>query len=343
MDLTNLVTYDDAILRQNRKQQSLNTSLRFPLENQSEYPGQILFKAVREENTSLSRFAINSLNEARSFAESIENPTRAASESAIDRRIGTDAEIVSDLRGQDPSKQTKTGEKPGKTYPGQVSLYLPNTIQFTDGIEYSNVDLGARGGAVEAALGSGKGVGGVIAATLGGGFDLTSMRELFQTGLDTEAAQLLLNRTLGKVGDDVRGAIESSTGLTLNPNRRSLLRGVSLRRFRFTFKLIPTSEKESRAIKEIIKFFRTEMYPEEIPVGPVAVGYKFPSKFEITMIYRGKRVATGILPCFLENFDTNYNPNAMGMLRDGNFPEIDISMSFIEHRTLRRKDIESGY
>ena len=324
MDITNLVKYDDAILRIARKQQSSNASLRFPLENQDEYPGQILFKAVREDTTSLSQFAINSLNEARSFVESVENPTGAAAQ-------GADTGAASDLRGTDPSKQTKTGTKPKEINAGQVSLYLPNTIQFTDGIEYSNVDLGARGGAVESALRSGKSVGGVIAATLGGGFDLTSMRELFETGLDTEAAQLLLNRTLGKVGEDVRGAIESSTGLTLNPNRRSLLRGVSLRRFRFTFKLIPTSEKESREIKSIIKFFRSEMYPEEIPVGPVAVGYKFPSKFHITMVYRGKRVATGILPCFLESFDTNYNPNAMGMLRDGNFPEIDISMSFIEH------------
>ena len=85
------------------------------------------------------------------------------------------------------------------------------------------------------------------------------------------------------------------------------------------------------------------MYPEDVAPAGIPVGYKFPYKFVINMRYRGKKVATGILPCFLENFDTNYNPNSMGMMKDGNFPEVTIAMSFIESRTLRKTDIEGGY
>lgn len=295
----------------------------FPINNADEYPGRISFRAVREDNQT---FLSNLYNQAANAA------VAEVGQAALDAFGGTGPDVT-------PSR----GQVPALEHRGTVSLYLPASLQFTDGIDYANVDLGARGAAAENALASGGGISGIAGAAIEGMLGINSINDLIQQGLGSQAGQLALTRTIGKLGEDVRGAVESTTGIALNPNKRSLLRGANIRRFRFTFKLIPTSQKESDAIKNIIKFFRTEMYPSDIPAANVTVGMEYPSKFNISMSYRGRSVATGILPCFLENFDTNYNPNTMGMMRDGNFPEVDISMSFMEHRALRRKDILAGY
>ena len=90
-------------------------------------------------------------------------------------------------------------------------------------------------------------------------------------------------------------------------------------------------------------------YPEELFLGQeqdgsgsIPIGYRFPSRFLIKMFYNDIAVATKLLPCYLENFSTTYNATSMGMHKDGNFQEVDISMTFRESRTLSRADISEG-
>ena len=80
------------------------------------------------------------------------------------------------------------------------------------------------------------------------------------------------------------------------------------------------------------------MYPETSSEG-LQAALKFPSKFSIELRYGKKKVATGILPCFLETVDVAYNPSNMGFHEDGNFQETDISLSFVEERALTKRDI----
>lgn len=308
----------------------------FPVEYESEYPGYIEFEAFKEDFSSY-------LASIYSSAILSELDTSQTGDAVLLETISTARRSFYGINeDQQPQKGATVPTEPGD----KVRLYLPTNIQFTDGIEYGTVDLGPKGAAVAKALGEGGGLTGVLAAGFEGVLGIGSIQDLIRQGLGAQAGQIALTRLLAGRSEELRGAIESQTGVTINPNRRSLLRGVSIRRFRFTFKLIPASSKESQAIKDIIRFFRTEMYPEDIPVADVVVGMEFPSKFNIRMVYNGSSVATGILPCYLENVDTNYNPSSMGMHRnpDGtySFPEIDFSMSFIEDRALRRQDIVDG-
>ena len=129
------------------------------------------------------------------------------------------------------------------------------------------------------------------------------------------------------------------------PNSRALFESVPLREFTFQFKLIPNSQKEAEAIKRIIKFFRTELYPEDTnPTGQgVSLGYKFPNKFDIRMSYSGRRVATGILPAYLRDVTVAYNSGSMGFFYDGNFTDVDLNVSFLESRPLKKTEIAQGY
>ena len=161
--------------------------------------------------------------------------------------------------------------------------------------------------------------------------DRAVQREIF-------AAQIASLRLAKGLSPELQGAVETSTGISMNPNRRSSLRGVGVRQFRFAFKMIPTSQREAEEVKSIVQFFREEMYPDTSNEG-IDLALRFPSKFRIKMFYANKRIATKILPSFLANVDVSYNSTGMSFHSDGNFQETDISLSFIEERALTKKDI----
>lgn len=330
---------------------NIGPRLRFPLTDQDDYKGTISFTALKTDYESLGRVAARQINNATAISAGgsgrglvVERPGERTAATSVSRS-STSSNALNDLFGffgnNFRSFNSKSG---GTTAVGKVQLYLPTSISFQDTIDYSTTDLGAIGAAAAQGLTSGKPLSSVAADAISGiSTDFESFIDAFTGGIKSETATVAVLRTIGKVSDTVRGAVEVSTGLTLNPNRRSTLKGVALRTFNFTFNLIPESRDEAERIKEIIFFFREQMYPEDVSAGGVAVGYRFPNKFRIEMAYDGKPVATKILPCFLEGFNTNYNPNSMSFHEDGNFPEINISLTFREERTLRKADIKGGF
>ena len=240
---------------------------------------------------------------------------------------------------------------------GKCTLYLPQQIVIQDGVSYGDIDLGRIGQAAFQALQQSGDIveaGNVAAAQAGRstaeflkGFSPNNLSKMSSSRAAFIVDQVQ-RKTLGRGGraggfrQSTSGAISAGLGVSVNPNKLSLFRSVNLRRFQLNFKLIPNSRLEAQEIEKIIKFFRSELYPEGIYIGGVSVGYKHPKKFRITMAYRDKEVATRLLPVYLERFDTNYNPSTMSMHYDGErpyFPEIDISMAFVEERALVKQDI----
>ena len=126
-----------------------------------------------------------------------------------------------------------------------------------------------------------------------------------------------------------------------------MFKSVALREFAFQFKFIAKSFAETEEVRRIIKFFREEIYPEDIEISigdegrPVSVGYRFPKKFQIDALYDDKPVANKIKPCFLRDVSVVYNPTNQTM-HGGDFPhftEIDMSLAFTETTTLSKKDV----
>lgn len=314
-------------------------SHRFPLSNRDDYQGIVTFESLNVDalRASIGRTALTALQGAGQVA--------TTDEFGRNRAANVTRQQVDALYNGVSNTRIITSTTPGVRSDGKVTLYLPAVINFNDAVQYADVQLGAVGGAVAAGIAAGKNVSGLLA---GAGEQLLNQMEnlsdAFIQGLSSEAAQLALVKTTRLASSNIEGAIATETGIAFNPNRRSTLQGVAIRRFRFTFKLIPNNQAESNEIKRIINFFRKEMYPEDYTGGTaVSLGYRFPNKFEIRLKYKNNEVATRILPSFLENFDAVYNPNSMGFHSDGNFPEVDISLSFVEERALRKQDIQIGY
>lgn len=232
-----------------------------------------------------------------------------------------------------------------------VTLYLPQAVQITDAAQYDNIDLGILGAGTLAGVQSGIGISEALGKAAAN--TLTDIYKAFNTdGLGTAAGRLAQARAAQMFlpnGGALQGAVRSGTRVAVNPNTRALFRSVPLREFTFTFKLIPNSSTEHDQIKNIIRIFREELYPTPIEVGtgPIAIaaGYEYPNVFDITLSYNNIRhaIATRILPCYLRNFSATYNSSSMGFHENGEFSEVDISMTFVESSSLNKELVERGY
>lgn len=309
----------------------------YPIHDVDDYKGRIIFRAVRENYETLggaiSTVAQRSLRQ----IQDQENVPQDQNDAIHNAQIAA-------AQAQSSSIKTVKARTPGKTPIGSVQLYLPNQLQFGDAAEFTQVDLGIVGGAVALGLRNNESGGAVAKRLLQSSLPtFDSLYDAAINGLQSEAAQVAALRIAGNLGSGVSGAVETETGVTLNPNRRSTFKGIGLRRFNFNFQLIPTSAEEAREIKKIVAFLREQLYPETAGnignLPGVSAAFKFPSKFEIKLLYGNKRVGTGILPCFLERINVTYNPNAMAFHSDGNPQETQISLSFIEERALTKQDV----
>ena len=299
--------------------------LEYPLNNPDEYKGRLVFNVMKEPETDLGNIS----EAASSFAKSIGDGLKNALQTENPEEV---AKAVKSHKGEVNVPIIK--QRPLIKLDRQVSLYLPVGLQYRD--------LGGMGGAAERGLQSGSGA---IKSLIEGGMKTLSAG--LGGAANKEVAKLGVVKLASNLPDEVAGAFKSAAGVTTNPNTRVLFKQVNLREFAFAFKFIATSAKEAEEVKEIIKLFRTELYPENINLevggSQISIGYKFPNKFQIDVEYDGDEIATRIKPCFLRDVSVTYNNTSMTMHSDGNFQEIEMSLSFQETRTLNRKDVEEGY
>lgn len=306
---------------------ALKQTFKFPLEDDNGYKGRITFRTVKEAYKTLPETVFEGLTDPQSRrggVNALEGPEAVVGAGSI---YGT--------------QKTTRGDLPIRFDESRKAiLYLPGALQFQDNIEYTNVDLGIVGQAARQALQNPNATGRAVLGAITGNLlpDFQSVQEAFNMGLRSEGAQVAALRLTNKLSPEAQGAIETTTGIALNPNRRSTLRGIGVRQFRFTFKMIPESPDEAREVKQIVQFFREEMYPDTSD-DALQAALRFPSKFEIRMEYDGKKVATNILPCFLANVDVVYNSTGMSFHTDGEFQETDLSLSFVEERALTKRDV----
>jgi len=355
----------------------LNGPLRYPVEHVDRYQGFIKFSQYEIEAPTFGEATQQALKDG--VSASTEKVKAASEESGggffdtlsslggdlIDAVVDVftgdgDNTDTASIDGEDPTQEGVITPRRviGKGDP--VTLYLPTALTFNDGLQYDTPSLGAVGALGETMVGQGGNILNALDAAVTQGFK--SVSDTFSGGAKTgDLARLALIRGLSKVPG--AGAIQEgasiAAGVTINPNVRSSFKGVALREFTFQFKFIPKSKEESKVVEDIIRRFRFAAYPEtlgaegSVDVGgesvgaSVALGYKFPDLFDIQVKYKTKtgevQVGHKFQKCFLRGIATNYNPGSMAFHKDGKPVEIDLTLTFIEEKTLDRRSITQGY
>lgn len=361
----------------NKENQDANRSFRYPLDMKDTFPAKVKFQVIKVDGVDiyenaaailgdLGQGVVDGVSAAGGAITGIPQEEKRKSQSVAESNVT--ASESTEAKKSSNTKVTGTesfeNKEEGKPY-GDITLPLMQPLRYSDVADYnSNTSLGIIGGAVESGLRGGSPFDGITEADgrlKGATAGIATQAIVQNAGLAVGAAGSLLGKalpitkTLAKnslfagIGAQILGqgafdkaaaGVASATRVTGNPNLRTLFRGVQMRPFTFDFKMVAYSPEEAREIKNIVKMFRTELYPESIDFNNIPVAYKFPNMFEISVTNKnGDNPGFKFQRCYLQNVETTFNEQAQGMFNDGQFVEVSISLKFIEIVTLTRQKV----
>ena len=233
----------------------------------------------------------------------------------------------------------------GKNILHSIILPIPPNIQDGNAVSYSDSSMNAltaalAGGATDIMTELPKAFGpkgnlNILKDKLGG--------RLEQSGLDLTTTQDLITKQLAAQAGSVFGGNVSlaqlqarQEGNIFNPNMELLFNGPTLRSFRFSFKMTPRSQDESRAVRDIINTFKRSMAPKTVTTGTgnsQNLYLKTPDIFEIK--YKQGSDDHPFLhtfkQCFLENMSVNYTgEGTYATYGDGTPISLVMNLSFKE-------------
>jgi hypothetical protein len=260
----------------------------------------------------------------------------------VDRRKPTPFENVSlgNQRGTNKRKNIQLGT---------VFLPIPSNIQDGNAVGYADDSLN---GIVAAAVDP-------IRTAIGADFTkpeeaskkvAQGMAKLVGIIGDNSAVKDALNRSLAAQAVSVFGGnvtpdqlLARQSGEIFNPNMELLFNGVTLRAFKFQFKLTPRDKNEADEIRNIIRFFKSNMSPQAGTLSPDKPTYflKTPNVFQLT--YKQGPKAHPFLHkfklCALESMAVNYTgENVYATYGDGTPVSMVMDLSFKELEPIYASD-----
>ena len=234
---------------------------------------------------------------------------------------------------------------------GTILLPIPAQLQDSNNVVYGDSKLnGLAAAGVSALETTMAGVGARIAGEPG--FDLTGEADKFsealRTGFGSDNQSALTNaadlvtKKLAAEAVNIFGAnvtpnqlLARGNGEILNPNMELLFSDLTIRNFRFSFKLTPRNKKEAEQVKLIIRAFKRNMAPQA--QGGVANGSQFflrtPNIFKLR--YRSGNKDHPFLhkfkQCFLTDMQTTYTADGVySTYEDGTPVSMQMDLSFKE-------------
>ena len=228
--------------------------------------------------------------------------------------------------------------------PTAIRIYMPQSLVVNDDISYNQENLGTRGLVATAALNSGSGIVNAIGTAVGEG--LESIFNLATGQISAETANVAAARVANRIPlAGLRAASLTALQTGVNPGTRMIFDRPNVRQFTFQFRFIATSAAEASQVENIVKSFRTEMYPETVNLAEgIPAGYRFPNLFEISFKFLNSNAKfPKIQLAYLRSCQVNYNGSQMSFHADGQPTEVDMTLIFQEYRALSKQDIERGY
>jgi hypothetical protein len=245
---------------------------------------------------------------------------------------------------------TVTQPKKAKTLSGSIILPMPSNVQDGNSVSYADSSLDGltaqvygvvndniTGGGRNGTLGS---VADALSNTLKGLADVTVLnpdaQKIFTKSIAAQAANIPFggNLTLSQI-------LARESGQILNPNMELLFNGVTLRSFKFSFKMTPRNPDEAQQIRAIIKTFKLNMAPK----AQSDVFLKTPNLFQLSY-----RKGPDLHPylnlfkqCFLTDMSVNYTGEGVySTYSDGSPISYTMDLGFKELEPIYEGDYASN-
>ena len=248
-----------------------------------------------------------------------------------------------------------------------IALYIPSdALQTSYKSSYEAASLGAVGGAAKKAADTFQSTGGGPPGQgggLGGIEGLKMVMAAQSAATASEAGTVSLLKGAEKAAalglGDTKTLMEQATGSVMNPYMVAAYKGPSdMREHKFSFKMLPQSESESKTCVKIVNSFKRAMLPShkggDNKTAPSML-FGYPDEFTIEYYIDGHSLPkdkNGISnPMFnigrsvLTACDLNYTTQDVPLFFDGTqYPvSIDMALSFMEIGIMYREKIDQGF
>ena len=270
--------------------------------------------------------------------------------SYVNKAGASDRYVTGNRRTNAAGRSSRLSRKP-LINAGTILLPIPAQLQDTNNVVYGESRMnGLAAAGVSALEGAMREAGQQIAQNKN--LDLSGETEKFKTELQSglgktqpealNTAADLLTKKLAAEAVNIFGAnvtpnqlLARGNGEILNPNMELLFSDVTIRNFRFSFKLTPRNAKEAEQVKLIIRAFKRNMAPQA--QGGVSDGSNFflrtPNVFKLR--YRSGNKNHPFLnrfkQCFLTDMQTTYTADGVySVYEDGTPVSMQLDLSFKE-------------
>jgi hypothetical protein len=175
-------------------------------------------------------------------------------------------------------------------------------------------------------------------------------KAITDSGITGQDASKLFNRSLAAEAVNIFGAnvsvdqiLARQSGKIFNPNLELLFSGVTLRDFRFSFKMTPRDEQESKNIKEIIRTLKKYMSANR--AGKENLYLSTPYVFQ--PVYKtgseNHKFLHRFKPCALKGVSVNYTgENVYATYYDGTPISLIMDLNFQELQPFYSDEYDSG-
>jgi hypothetical protein len=286
------------------------TDLQYPRDLQSATRGHYVKFEIKEyvkpanyETSKLTGFLANTFTEA--ATTSIFGSTVTTAVAAIKSSPNSIEQFVNDPNG---IKKLIDFTEPKTQSAGSISLYIPETVNFTYNAQYEKLSLS------QAAQ---------------------------QTPLLNKIAKPVLS-TLERNG--ALKLILRGQGLAFNPQQQLLFDGIDFRTYQMAFTFTPYSKQEAETVEKIIRLFKFHAAPRLANFG-AGMFFIPPSIFAPKFFFNNgeNKKISRIADSVIENIDVNYAPNGFTTQSDGAPTQIQLTINFKEIDLMTREKIEQGY
>jgi hypothetical protein len=259
---------------------------------------------------------------------------------------------LSNVQGQTAVFDTPGGPGREKKTFNTILLPVPEGVTYTDSPSWNEMGIGAMGK-----------LAGQLAGDAANGADIgPTLTKMAQGGM----APLLLNQ-ISKVSgltSLAESITQSAGGVALNPYTEQIFKGISMRNFSYSWKLVPRNEREQIKINNIIKALRFYSLPnytssaglQEDPNSPTELTglsdrwLTVPKIFQLSWVYGSDtqiKSLPKIKPCVLKGVTVNYTPDGVWATHRtsqlGPAPvSYNLSLEFSETEIITGKDVRVG-
>ena len=204
-------------------------------------------------------------------------------------------------------KKVVSFTKPNTRTVGTISLYIPETVNFTYGADYGGASIADA---------------------------------LQQTPIIKELATPVIKAA----NNSAARLLLKGQGYAFNPQEQVLFTGIDFRTYQMAFIFTPYSKQEAESVEKIIKQFKFHAAPR-LAEGSGNMFFIPPSIFEPKFFFNGRenKKINKITDSVITSIDVNYAPNGFSSTSDGAATQIALTIQFKEIELITRDKIEQGY